>query len=78
MKWELLNPGGKSSVTVFAGDDELLAFLHHEPHGRIAMTTIIDQAASTTHLLSCSWLKRQYGFEVAPESKDGTESACHG
>src|SRR5664280_3421479 len=27
---------------------------------------------------TCSWLKRQYGFEVAPESKDGTESACHG
>src|ERR1035441_8296461 len=26
---------------------------------------------------TCSWLKRQYGFEVAPESKDGTESACH-
>jgi hypothetical protein len=28
-------------MTVFAGDDELLAFLHHEPHGRIIMTKII-------------------------------------
>jgi len=44
MKWELLRPGGNSPVTVFAGDDELLAFLHHEPHGRIIMTEIIDQA----------------------------------
>ncbi|MGA2167518.1 MAG: hypothetical protein ABSG62_04860 [Terracidiphilus sp.] len=28
MKWEFLHPGGNSSLTVFAGDDELLAFLH--------------------------------------------------
>jgi len=28
-------------VTVFAGDDELLAFLHHEPHGKIIMTEIM-------------------------------------
>lgn len=28
MKWELLRPGGNCPVTVFAGDDELLAFLH--------------------------------------------------
>ena len=41
MKWELLRPGGNSPVTVFAGDDELLAFLDHEPHGRIVMTGII-------------------------------------
>src|ERR1035437_3733073 len=41
MKWELLRPGGNSPVTVFARDDELLAFLHHEPHGRIIMTEII-------------------------------------
>ena len=34
MKWELLRPGGNSLVTVFAGDDELLAFLHHKPHDR--------------------------------------------
>jgi len=65
-------------VTVFAGDDKLLALLHHEPQGRIVMTEIIVQAKSTTASASCSWLKRQYGFEVAPESKDGTESACHG
>jgi hypothetical protein len=44
MKWELLRPGGNSPLTVFAGDDELLAFLHHEPHGKIVMTEIIDQA----------------------------------
>jgi hypothetical protein len=44
MKWELLRPGGNSPVTVFAVDDELLAFLHHEPHGRIVMTEIIVQA----------------------------------
>jgi hypothetical protein len=41
MKWELLRPGGNSPVTVFAGNDELLAFLHHKPHGRIVMTEII-------------------------------------
>jgi hypothetical protein len=75
---EFLRPGGNSPVTVFAGDDELLAFLHHEPHGRIVMTEIIVQAKSTTASPSYSWLKRQYGFEVAPESKVGTESACHG
>jgi len=28
---ELLRPGGNSPVTVFTGDDELFAFLHHEP-----------------------------------------------
>ena len=33
-------------MTVFACDDELLAFLHHEPHGRIIMTEIIDQACA--------------------------------
>ena len=35
---EFLRPGGNSLVTVFAVDDELLAFLHHEPHGRIITT----------------------------------------
>ena len=29
-------------MTVFAGDDELLAFLHHEPRERIIMSEIID------------------------------------
>src|SRR5665213_1730051 len=41
MKWELLRPGRNSPVTVFARDDELLAFLHHELHGTIIMTEII-------------------------------------
>ena len=31
-------------MTVFASDDELLAFLHHEPHERIIMSEIIDKA----------------------------------
>src|ERR1039458_2323654 len=31
MKWKLLCSGGNSPMTVFADDDELLAFLHHEP-----------------------------------------------
>jgi hypothetical protein len=44
MKWEFLRAGGNSPLTVFAGDDEPLAFLHHEPHGRIMMTEIIGQA----------------------------------
>ena len=65
-------------MTIFAGDDKLLALLHHEPQGRIVMTEIIVQAKSTTASSSCLWLKSQYGFEVAPESKDRTESACHG
>jgi hypothetical protein len=47
MKWEFLRPGGNSPLTVFAGDDELFAFLHHEPHGRIIMAEIIDQAYTT-------------------------------
>jgi hypothetical protein len=34
-------------VTVFAVNDEPLAFLHHEPHGRIIMTGIIVQAYAT-------------------------------
>jgi hypothetical protein len=34
MKWELLHPGGDNPATVFAVDDELLAFLHHKPHDR--------------------------------------------
>ena len=42
MEWELPRPGGNIPVTVFAGDDELLAFLHHEPHERIVMSEIID------------------------------------
>ena len=46
LKWELLHPGGDISVTVFAGDDELLAFLHHEPHERIVMTEITDQGSN--------------------------------
>ena len=31
-------------MTVFAGDDELLAFLHHEPHEKNFETEAIDQA----------------------------------
>jgi hypothetical protein len=45
MKWELLHPGGNSPVTVFAGDHELLAFLHHEPHERIIMSEIVIDKA---------------------------------
>jgi hypothetical protein len=41
MKWELLRPNWNSPVTVFAGDNKLLAFLHREPHERIIMTEII-------------------------------------
>ena len=44
LKWELLHPGGDISVTVFAGDNELPAFLHHEPHDKISMSRIIDKA----------------------------------
>jgi hypothetical protein len=44
MEWELPRPGKNIPVTVFAGDDELLAFLHHEPHERIIMSEIIDKA----------------------------------
>ena len=31
-------------MTIFAGDDELLAFLHHKPHDKISMSRIIDKA----------------------------------
>ena len=31
---EFLRPGGDIPATVFAVDDELLAFLHHKPHDR--------------------------------------------
>ena len=31
-------------MTVFAGDDELLTFLHHEPRGRNIMSEITDKA----------------------------------
>ena len=44
LKWELHHPGGDISVTVFAGDNELLAFLHHEPQDKISMSRIIDKA----------------------------------
>jgi hypothetical protein len=44
LKGEFLRSGGNIPVTVFAGDDELLAFLHHEPHERIIMSEIIDKA----------------------------------
>ena len=30
LKWELLHPGGDIPATIFAVDDELLAFLHYE------------------------------------------------
>ena len=36
-------------MTVFAGDNELLAFLHHEPHGRIIMTEIIVKPRAGSH-----------------------------
>jgi hypothetical protein len=44
LKWELLHPGRDISVAVFAGDNELLAFLHHEPQDKISMSRIIDKA----------------------------------
>ena len=44
MKWELLRPGGNSPVTIFAGDDELLAFLHHEPHDRSSIGEVMTKA----------------------------------
>jgi hypothetical protein len=31
-------------VTVFAGDDELLAFLHHEPHDRSSIGEVMTKA----------------------------------
>jgi hypothetical protein len=34
MKWELLRPEGDIAVTVFAGDDKLLALLHHKSRDR--------------------------------------------
>src|ERR1017187_6901317 len=40
---------------------------------REEVSTLLRTASPT-----CSWFKRHYGFEVAPESKDRTESACHG
>ena len=31
-------------MTIFAGDDELLAFLHHEPHDRSSIGEVMTKA----------------------------------
>ena len=37
-------------MTVFAGDDELLAFLHHEPHGKIILKRTSSNSKSRCNL----------------------------
>jgi hypothetical protein len=48
MKWELLRPGGNSPVTVFASDDEPLAFLHLRYHAPITVI-IVHSPCDLTH-----------------------------
>src|ERR1019366_4254720 len=68
MKWELLRPGGNSPVTIFAGDDELFAFLHHEPQGRIVMTEIIVQAARQQVRRACG-LRVNMGLKLSLKAR---------
>jgi hypothetical protein len=63
MERELPRPGRNIPLTVFAGDDELLAFLHHEPHGRIIMSEIIIDKA---YMREPGELAVVVQFEIAP------------
>ena len=41
---EFLHPGGDIPATVFAVDDELLAFLHHKPHDKSSNGEVMTKA----------------------------------
>src|ERR1035437_203984 len=69
MKWELLRPGGNSPVTVFAGYDELLAFLHHEPHGRIIMTEIIVKPRARLRVRRARGSRVNMGLRLPPKAR---------